>query len=268
MLGRVRSLRRRDFIALLGGAVTASSILRPLGARAQQADKMTRIGFLGASLNSSAMAANYQIFLAQLRELGFSQGQNLIVEYRTIDEPRGPFAVAAELMRLQVDLLVATGPEVVLQAVVGASRSIPIVILAIQYDPVERGYVASRARPGGNITGLSYRQPELAAKQLELLTQAFPERRRLAILWDALSRPINSPPPSTRRSPCLWSSARRSSKSRRMISLPRFGPWRRAALKWSSSCPALISLNTVGRSWNSQSGIACPPCLSSSPMSK
>ena len=76
-------------------------------------------------------------------------------------------------MRLQVDLIVATGPEVALQAVVGASRSIPIVIMAVQYDPIERGYVSSLARPGGNITGVFYRQPELAAKQLELLTQTF-----------------------------------------------------------------------------------------------
>ena len=90
-------------------------------------------------------------------------------------------------MRLQVDLIVATGPEVALQAVVGASRSIPIVIVAVQYDPIARGYVSSLARPGGNITGLFYRQPELAAKQLELLTQAFPERSRLAVLYDANS---------------------------------------------------------------------------------
>jgi putative tryptophan/tyrosine transport system substrate-binding protein len=90
-------------------------------------------------------------------------------------------------MRLQVDLIVATGPEVALQAVVGASRSIPIVILAVQYDPIERGYVSSLARPGGNITGVFYRQPELAAKQLELLTQTFPEKSRLAVLYDTNS---------------------------------------------------------------------------------
>ncbi len=81
--------------------------------------------------------------------------------------------------------MIRAGPEVALQAVVGASRSIPIVLQAIGYDPVERGYVASLARPGGNITGLFFRQPELAAKKVELLTQAFPEKTRLAILWDA-----------------------------------------------------------------------------------
>jgi ABC-type uncharacterized transport system substrate-binding protein len=95
--------------------------------------------------------------------------------------------VAAELMRSQVDLIVADGPEVALQAVVGASRSIPIVIQAVNYDPVERGYVADLAHPGGNITGVFYRQLELAQKQLEFLTQAFPQKTRLAVLWDAQS---------------------------------------------------------------------------------
>ena len=175
-------MRRRDFITLLGGATTW-----PLAARAQQAGKVIRIGFIGASLNSSAMAAQYQAFLTELHELGFNEGRNIVVDYRRLDDPRGPFAVAAELMRLQVDLIVATGPEVALQAVVGASRSIPIVIIAVQYDPIERGYVSSLARPGGNITGLFYRQPELAAKQLELLTQTFPEKSRLAVLYDTNS---------------------------------------------------------------------------------
>jgi putative tryptophan/tyrosine transport system substrate-binding protein len=176
-------VKRREFITIIGGAAAAW----PLGAHGQQADKVIRIGFIGASLNSSGMAAQYRAFLTELHELGFSEGRNIVVDYRRLDDPRGPFAVAAELMRLQVDLIVATGPEVALQAVVGASRSIPIVIAAVQYDPIERGYVSSLARPGGNITGLFYRQPELAAKQLELLTQTFPEKSRLAVLYDTNS---------------------------------------------------------------------------------
>jgi len=175
-------LRRREFITVLGSAAAW-----PLAARAQQPGKVIRIGFMGASLNSSAMAAQYQAFLTELQQLGFSEGRNIVVDYGRLDDPRGPFAVAAELMRLQVDLIVATGPEVALQAVVGASRSIPIVIMAVQYDPIERGYVSSLARPGGNITGVFYRQPELAAKQLELLTQTFPEKSRLAVLYDTNS---------------------------------------------------------------------------------
>jgi putative ABC transport system substrate-binding protein len=85
-----------------------------------------------------------------------------------------------------MDLIWANGPEVALQAVVGASGFIPIVILAVNYDPM-RGYVSSLAHPGGNITGVFYRQPELAAKQVELLTQAFPNATRLGVVWDALS---------------------------------------------------------------------------------
>jgi putative ABC transport system substrate-binding protein len=152
------SLTRRYFLSCLGGAAVAW----PLPARAQQsASKAVRIGFLGVSLDAPGTAALYQHFLDELLENGFSEGQNLIVEYRRSDDPRGIFVAAAELMRLQVDLIVAQGPEVALQDVVGAS-------------------------PGGNITGLFYRQAELAAKKVELLTQAFPERTRLAILWDAL----------------------------------------------------------------------------------
>jgi putative ABC transport system substrate-binding protein len=174
---------RREFITLLGGAAAAW----PLAARAQQTGKAVRIGFLGASLNAPATAGLFQQFLDELRDSGFSEGQNLIVEHRRVDDPRGTFVAAAELMRLQVDLIVAQGPEVALQAVVGASRSIPIVLQAINYDPIERGYVASLARPGGNITGLFFRQAELAAKKVELLAQAFPERTHLGILWDALT---------------------------------------------------------------------------------
>jgi len=173
-------MKRREFITLLGGA----GVVWPLAARAQQPGKPVRIGFLGASLNAPATAGLFQQFLDELRDGGFSEGQNLIVEHRRVDDPRGTFVAAAELMRLQVDLIVAQGPEVALQAVVGASRSIPIVLQAINYDPVERGYVASLARPGGNITGLFFRQAELAAKKVELLTQTFPDRTRLAVLSD------------------------------------------------------------------------------------
>jgi putative ABC transport system substrate-binding protein len=125
--------------------------------------------------------------LAQLRELGLNEGQNIAVEYRNVDDPRGPFVAAADLMRSQPDLIVAAGPEVALQAVVGASRAVPIVMIAINYDPIARGYVTSLARPGGNITGVVSQQLELAQKQVDLLTQAFPDRTRLAVLFDALS---------------------------------------------------------------------------------
>jgi putative ABC transport system substrate-binding protein len=176
-------VRRRDLIVLLGGA----SISWPVTARAQQNGKIIQIGFIGASLNNPSMATQYESFLAELRAQGFYEGQNISIDYKRIDDPHGPFAVAAELMRSNVDLIVATGPEVALQAVIGASRSIPIVFIAVQYDPIERGYVKSLAHPGGNVTGIFYRQPELAVKQLEILVQTFPGRSRLAVLYDANS---------------------------------------------------------------------------------
>jgi putative tryptophan/tyrosine transport system substrate-binding protein len=175
-------MRRRAFITLLGGAAAW-----PLPLGAQPAGKVARIGFLGPSLNSRPGVALYQAFLKQLRELGFSEGGNFIIDYRDVDDPRGPFVAAAELMRLQPDLIVANGPEVALQAVVGASGFIPIVMMAVNFDPIARGYVASLAHPGGNITGVVFQQLELAQKQVELLTQAFPERTRLAVFFDAQS---------------------------------------------------------------------------------
>jgi putative ABC transport system substrate-binding protein len=175
-------MKRRAFIALLGGAAAW-----PLAARAQQTGKVWRIGILGPSLNTPTTAAQYQAFLAELKALGFNEGKNFTINYGRVDDPRGAFIATAELMRSPIDLIWANGPEVALQAVVGASGFIPIVILAVNYDPIERGYVSSLAHPGGNITGIFYRQPELAAKQLELLTQAFPTATRLGVIWDALS---------------------------------------------------------------------------------
>jgi putative tryptophan/tyrosine transport system substrate-binding protein len=175
-------LARRQFITLLGGAAA-----QPLAARAQQAAKVVQLGFFGPALTSPATIVPYEAFVTRLRELGFHEGQNIGIDYRNLDDPRGPFVAAAELMRLHPDLIVAFGPEVALQAVVGASRAIPIVIIAINYDPIERGYVTSLARPGGNITGVVSLQVQLAQKQVELLTHAFPDRTQLAILFDALS---------------------------------------------------------------------------------
>jgi putative ABC transport system substrate-binding protein len=175
-------MKRREFITLLGCA----AVSRPLAARAQQPGKVFHIGFLGVSRDAPGTAANYQAFSDELRENGFSEGQNLIIEYRRSDDPRGVSVAGAELLRAHLDLIVAQGPEVTLKAVIDASRSIPIVLQAINYDPIARGYVAGLARPGGNITGLFYQQAELATKKVELLTRAVSGRTSLGILWDAL----------------------------------------------------------------------------------
>jgi len=180
-------VKRRKFIRLLGGAAAAW----PLAARAQQAEKV-RIGVLGPRPEnagfSGGVAAGYPTMLDELRKLGFSESRNLTVEYRSIEqEPPAVFAAAAELVRSNADVLMAIGPEVGLQAAVAATSTTPIVIAAFNYDPIARGYVKSLAQPGGNITGVFLRQPELAEKQVELLTQTFPDKTRLAMLWDELS---------------------------------------------------------------------------------
>jgi putative ABC transport system substrate-binding protein len=125
--------------------------------------------------------------LDELRKLGFSENRNLTVQYRFVEQdPRTVFSEAAELGRSNVDVLVAIGPEVGLQAAVAATSTIPIVIAAFNYDPIVRGYVKGLAQPGGN-TGVFLRQPELAEKQVEVLAEAFPDKTRLAMLWDVLS---------------------------------------------------------------------------------
>ncbi len=161
----------------------AGTVLWAPTAHAQQTEKVFRVGFLGV-IGTPGTDVPYREFLDELRMNGFTEGQNLFVEQRRLDDPRGPLIAGGELARLPLDVIVAQGPELALKAVIGARPTIPIVVQAINYDPIERGYVASLARPGGNITGLFFRQPELAAKKVELLAQAFPERRRLAILWD------------------------------------------------------------------------------------
>jgi putative ABC transport system substrate-binding protein len=164
----------------------------PVAARGQQPGRLIRLAFLGPSLNNPAAIEQYQAFRTQLVEFGFRERQNIIIDYLAIDDPRGPFVTVAELMRSPPDLLVATGPESALQSVVGASGFIPVVMVAINFDPVARGYVQSLARPGGNITGLVFQQVELAQKQVELLTQAFPDRTRLTVLFDALSGQVSA----------------------------------------------------------------------------
>jgi putative ABC transport system substrate-binding protein len=175
---------RRQFITAIGGAAAW-----PLASRAQQlAGRTARIGIVRPSLDNPVVSLGYPAFLDELKKSGFIEGQNLTIEVvREDQDAQRLFAETAELVRSNVELLVVSGSEITLQAAIAASRTIPIVMLAINFDPIARGYVKSLARPGGNITGVVSLQTELAAKQVELLTQAFPERTRLAVLWDGIS---------------------------------------------------------------------------------
>jgi putative ABC transport system substrate-binding protein len=183
-----RDLGRREFISLLAGAAAAW----PLAARAQQPGRMYRVGLLagGVSLTGTGsgpvVARGVPALLDELRRLGFSEGQNLTMDYRSTNQPPQRLAAdVAEMVRARPDVIVTSGAEAQLQAVMPVSGLIPIVFWANNYDPIERGYVQSLARPGGNLTGVFTRQPELAEKQVELLAQTFPDRTRLGVLWDA-----------------------------------------------------------------------------------
>ena len=167
-------MRRREFIALLGGAATW-----PLAARAQQA-KLPMIGFLGES-TPSGQREWVAAFVGRLRELGWIEGTNVVIEYRWAEGRNERFAaMVAELIRLKVDVIVTQGTPAVLAAK-QATFVVPIVF-AIAGNPVVNGLVASLARPGGNATGLTNQTADLAGKRIELLREIVPDLRRLAIM--------------------------------------------------------------------------------------
>jgi ABC-type uncharacterized transport system substrate-binding protein len=174
-------MQRREFITFLGGATVAW----PLAARAQQAAKVYRIGFLGNS--TAALEADLVgPFREGLRDLGYVEGQNILIEYRWAEGEYERFtALTAELIALRVDVIVTAGTPASL-AVQKAATSIPLVMIAVG-DPVATGLVVSLGRPGGNITGLTSISSEMAGKRLELLREVVPKLSHVAVLWNAAS---------------------------------------------------------------------------------
>jgi putative tryptophan/tyrosine transport system substrate-binding protein len=169
-------MRRRDLIAFLGGATA----VWPFVARAQQQAKLPTIGFLGAA--TPAVASQWvNAFVKRLGELGWIDGRTVAIEYRWVEaRPELYTEIAAELVKLKVDVIVTWASAPVLAAK-QSTAAIPIVFAA-QMDPVGAGVVASLARPGGNITGMSIQQTDTAGKRLELLREVVPNLGRLAIM--------------------------------------------------------------------------------------
>ena len=146
-------------------------LLAPLTSEAQQVGKVSRLGYLGGRSPAEGAARNLDAFHQGLRELGYIEGQNIMIEYRWPEsQPERRSTLAAELVRLQPDVILAVG-DASIRAVKEATTTIPIVMVP-SAAPVENGFVASRARPGGNITGLSIQAAEVGGKRLELLKQA------------------------------------------------------------------------------------------------
>jgi putative ABC transport system substrate-binding protein len=171
-------VKRREFIALLGGTAAAPW---PLAARAQQAQRRT-IGVLG-----TATPAGWSLWTAafaqRLRDLGWIEGRNVVVEYRWAEGQEERFAeIAAELVRMKVDVIVTSGGGV--RPAMQATSFIPIVF-GVANDPVGSGFVASLARPGGNVTGLSNQQVDVAGKRFEILREVVPGLRRIAVMGNS-----------------------------------------------------------------------------------
>jgi putative ABC transport system substrate-binding protein len=172
-------VKRRAFITLLGGAAAAW----PVAVRAQRSGKLPTIGFLGAG-TASTWSQRVAAFLQRLRELGWTEGHTFVMEVRWAEGLSERYAeIATEFVQLKVDAIVAAGTSAIIAAK-QATSAVPIVFVGAG-DPVGTGLVASLARPGGNLTGLSGQTTDTVGKRVELLREAVPGLRRLAIMWNA-----------------------------------------------------------------------------------
>jgi ABC-type uncharacterized transport system substrate-binding protein len=172
-------MRRREFITLLGGA----ALSWPLAARVQQSERMRRVGWIWIGRSAGA-SPELEGFRQGLRDFGYVEGQNLIVEYRFAEGRRDRIAeLVAELVQIRPDVLVGLGNPVI-TSLKNATTAIPIVFMT--GDPVAAGYVASVARPGGNMTGVSMMQgvAGLTAKRIELLKDILPTATRLGVMFN------------------------------------------------------------------------------------
>jgi putative ABC transport system substrate-binding protein len=174
-------LSRRGVILAAAGTMLACR----QEAQAQQPSKTLRVGFVGIQVRG---AAAYRTFQHRMAEHGYREGANFTFDYLQAPSIEGYDAAFRALATRNIDIFLAAGSEPALRAVRAAAGTKPIAFLAIDFDPLAKGYVASLARPGGNITGILVRQIELAAKRIELLREAFPTATRVGLLCDAASR--------------------------------------------------------------------------------
>jgi putative ABC transport system substrate-binding protein len=174
-------MKRREFITLLGGAAAAW----PLAARTQQGDRARQVGFLqGLTASDPEWQRRFDAFKARLQELGWKEGQNVRFESRFADtKPERLPALAAELVQANVDVIVTNAAQPI-EAARNATNTIPIVMASVG-DAVGAGYIASLARPGGNVTGLTLVSTDQSAKRLQLIKEIVPDLVRITVLWNA-----------------------------------------------------------------------------------
>jgi putative tryptophan/tyrosine transport system substrate-binding protein len=172
-------LKRREFITLIGGAAAW-----PLAARAQQPTKILRVGTVAGTPKSSPQ---WVAFERRMGELGYLEGKNFSFDYLQAANADEYEVGYRKLAARAPDVILAIGPEIGLKSALAATRTLPIVMIAIDYDPLARGYVTSLARPSGNVTGVVFQQVELAAKRIQLIKDGFPDRPTASMFWDQFS---------------------------------------------------------------------------------
>src|SRR5213592_3052851 len=173
-------IRRREFITLVGAAA-----MWPFRAHAQQQPKMLRVGFVGMQPRE---APHYTNFLRRMAELGYQEGRNFTFDYIQTPAVEGYDRNYRELAARKPDVFLAVGNEPALRAALSAADGKPIAFLAVDFDPLAKGYVANLSHPGGNVTGIFVRQLELAAKRVEIAREAFPRATVVGIAFDTISR--------------------------------------------------------------------------------
>src|SRR5262249_1275264 len=173
-------LKRRQFISLLGATVAAW----PNAVRAQQPAKVLRVGTVAGTPRSSPPGVAFE---RRLSGLGYREGRNFsfdCLQAANVDEYE---VLYPKLAARGLDVILAIGPEIGLRSALAVTRTVPIVMIAIDYDPLTLGYITSLARPSGNVTGVVFQQIELAAKRIQLIRDAFPDRPAATMFWDKVS---------------------------------------------------------------------------------
>ena len=174
-------MKRREFIALVGGVAVGW----PGVTLGQTPSRMLRVGMVSQNPRAAPFTVAFE---RRLHELGYVEGQNLIVEFIDTHGQVDRIAEAMqEVVRRRADIILAGGPEVSLKSALAATSTLPIVMVAIDYDPLALGYVSSLARPGGKVTGVYFQQTELAGKRLQLMKDALPGLKASTVFWDRLS---------------------------------------------------------------------------------
>ena len=173
-------MKRRDFIMLLGGGAT----VWPFAAHAQQPARILRVGTVAGTPRSSPQ---WVAFERRMGELGYQEGKNFSFDFLQAANADEYEILYQKLAARALDVILAIGPEIGLKSALTVTRTLPIVMIAIDYDPLARGYVTSLARPSGNVTGIVFQQIELAAKRIQLVKDGFPDRLAATMFWDNVS---------------------------------------------------------------------------------